>query len=150
MQLSHRCASSRVAAKSTTPNNFQKLAGLLYGVTSPQWVNSCMLYRSNNHLIFTITTGISIIYTGKDGGFIQTCLCSVCSCGDITSRWAGRRLSRPAQWWDVTGDSGHCGPAAQRPAPLCGTSTLQHGRQRLPLYVGAIWSPGAMLPDEIR
>ena len=28
MQISHRCASPRVAAKSTTPNNFQKLAGL--------------------------------------------------------------------------------------------------------------------------
>ena len=28
MQILHRCASPRVAAKSTTPNNFQKLAGL--------------------------------------------------------------------------------------------------------------------------
>ena len=28
MQISHRCASPRFAAKSTTPNNFQKLAGL--------------------------------------------------------------------------------------------------------------------------
>ena len=29
MQISHRCASPRVAAKSTTPSNFQKLASLL-------------------------------------------------------------------------------------------------------------------------
>ena len=29
MQISHRCASPRFAAKSTTPNNFQNLAGLL-------------------------------------------------------------------------------------------------------------------------
>ena len=32
MQISHRCASPRVAAKSTTPSNFQKLASLM---TSP-------------------------------------------------------------------------------------------------------------------
>ena len=33
MQISHRCTSPRVAAKSTTPNNFQNLAGLHQAIT---------------------------------------------------------------------------------------------------------------------
>ena len=41
--ISHRCASSRVAAKSTTPNNFQKLAGLVMPTAGKRTVSKIQL-----------------------------------------------------------------------------------------------------------